>query len=150
VINVSYKRKAIESCRNAWQEFYDESVVHRRIGEGGGVLYLTSMLNVDHDYGRLPFAVAFRRKIASGRAFAARRSRTVSFFRRVAYASLSPCLAPLLLLRQFILLLRRGHELRPFLAAAPFISACLIGWSLGELIGYATAQPFPGSPNSRP
>ncbi len=150
VINVSYKREAIEECRDAWQEFFDESVVHRRIRNRGRGLYLTSMLSVDYDYGALPFAVALRRKVASGRAFAARRSRTASVLRRVAYASLSPGLAPLLLVRQFILLRRRGQEVRPFLAAVPFISACLVGWSLGELIGYATAQPFPASRNSRP
>jgi hypothetical protein len=62
--------------------------------------------------------------------------------RRLAYVTLSPGLAPLLLVRKFLTLCRRGQSLGPFLAALPFTFLCLLSWSLGEFVGYVTAQPF--------
>lgn len=143
VVNVSYKRAAIENCRDAWQEFYDESVVHRRILDAGGAVYLTPAFHVDYDRGPLSVGIALRQKLASGRAFAARRAQASSLLRRLVLAAFSPGLAPLMLARQFLLLRRRGSELTPFLAAAPLTWLCLLAWSIGEFIGYVTARPFP-------
>lgn len=139
--NVSYKRAVLENCHDVWKDFYDESEVHGRIREAGGKIYLTPELTVRYDRGPLPARLALRQKRASGRVFAGRRAQAGTA-RRMAYAALSPALAPLMLFRMFWLRKRRGQPVGPFLTAAPFTFLCLLFWSLGEFMGYATAQPF--------
>jgi hypothetical protein len=140
--NVSYKRAALDNCKDSWEQFYDESEVHRRIHRAGGRLYLTPGPAVRYDRGSFRALVALRQKRASGRVFAGRRAHAATE-KRFTYAAFCPALAPLMLLRMYLSRKQRGQPMGPFRAAAPFVFLCLLFWSLGEFIGYVTAQPFP-------
>lgn len=140
--NVSYKRAALDGCKDAWKKFYDESEVHRRVHRSGGRLYLTPELTVRYERAIFRAAVALRQKRASGRVFAGRRAQAEPS-RRLLYAASCPALAPLMLFRMYRLRKRRGQPIAPFRAAAPFVFLCLLFWSIGEFVGYATARPFP-------
>jgi hypothetical protein len=141
-INVSYKRAALEACRDVWQDFYDETSVHGRIREAGDTLYLTPDFVVGYDRGPLSVSRTLRQRRNWGRVFAGRRAQKAGPIRRLAYILLSPGLAPLLLVRKFLLLRGRRQELGPFMAVLPITFLCLLSWSVGEFIGYLTAQPF--------
>jgi hypothetical protein len=141
-INVSYKRAALESCREVWQDFYHETWVHAKIKESGDILFLTPKLSVGYDRGPISFERLLSERFSWGRVFAGRRAQKTDSKLRFAYLVLSPGLAPLLLIRKFLTLYRRGQSLRPFLAALPLTFSCLLAWSFGEFVGYATARPF--------
>ena len=140
--NVCYKRAALERCREVWQDLYDETLVHTCIRENGGTLLLTPAVFVGYDRGALRIGRVLRQKRASGRVFAGRRAQQISGAKRMLYAVFSPALAPMMLLRMFLMLRRQG-KIRPFLASAPLTLLCLLCWSAGELTGYLTAEPFP-------
>jgi hypothetical protein len=141
-VNVSYKRVVLESCRDVWRDFYHETSVHGKIRDSGDTLYLTPDFSVGYDRGPMSASRVLVERFAWGRVFAGRRAQSVDRMRRLAYVTLSPGLAPLLLVRKFLTLCRRGQSLGPFLAALPFTFLCLLSWSLGEFVGYVTAQPF--------
>ena len=141
-VNVSYKRASLENCRDIWQNLYDETTLHERMRGSGDTLYLTPSLTVAYDRGPLSGSRLMLERLTWGRVFAGRRALKARPLRRFAYGLLSPGLAPLLLARKFLTLCRRGHSLGPFLVALPFTFVCLLFWSLGEFVGYATAQPF--------
>jgi hypothetical protein len=142
-INVSYKRSSLDKCRNVWWNFYDETSVHRSIRETGDIPFLTPDFTVGYDRGSLSLSRVMNERFTWGRLFAGRRAQGVSNLRRFVYFSLSPGLAPLLLVRKFLMLRRRGHLLKPFFSALPLTFLCLLIWSLGEFVGYATKRPFP-------
>jgi hypothetical protein len=141
-VNVSYKRATLETCRDVWQDSYDETSVHGRIREAGDTLYLTPDFVVGYDRGPMSVSRTLLQRRVWGRAYAGRRAQKAGPIRRLAYVLMSPGLAPLLLVRKFLLLCRRRQALRPFMAALPITFLCLLSWSLGEFIGYVTAQPF--------
>jgi hypothetical protein len=146
-INVSYKRAVLERCREVWLDFYNETTVHGKICESGDILYLTPELIVEYDRGPIRLSQILPERFAWGRVFAGRRAQKFGSLRRIVYLSLSLGLAPFLLVRKLLMLCRRGQPLLPFLAALPYTFLCLLFWSMGELVGYATAQPF--SPHKR-
>src|SRR5947209_14171856 len=89
VLNVAYKRAAIEASRDEWSTFFDESVVHRRIRQAGGTIFLVPDVAVTYTPGPQSAQLALRRKFASGRAFAGRRARRAGFWRRAVLTTLS-------------------------------------------------------------
>jgi hypothetical protein len=142
-INVSYKRPALDNCRNVWRDLYDETSVHRSVREAGDTLFLTPDFTVEYDRGPLLLSRVLIERFIWGRVFAGRRAQKVSGLRRFAYISLSPGLAPLLLVRNFFMLRQRGHMLKPYFCVLPLVFLCLFISSLGEFVGYATKRPFP-------
>ncbi len=141
-VNVSYKRSTLEACRDVWRDLYDEVSVHGRIREAGDALYLTPDFTVGYDRGPMSLSRVLRERLNWGRVFAGRRAQKAAPIRRLAYVVLSPGLTPLLLIRKFLLLCRRRQALGPFVVALPLTFLCLLCWTMGEFIGYITAQPF--------
>lgn len=140
--NVCYTRPTLEHCRDVWRDLYDETLVHMSIRQSGATLFLTPDVVVDYDRGLLSLRRVLRQKRASGRVFAGRRAQQTGAPKRLLYALLSPALAPLMLVRMFLMLRRQG-KMQLFLPSAPLVFLCLLYWSAGELTGYLTAQPFP-------
>jgi len=141
-VNISYKRAAIERCRDTWRNFYHETAVHAKIRGAGDTVYLAPEIAVAYDRGKLPLACALHQRFTWGRVFAGRRAQEAGRAARLAYTVLSPGLMPLLLIRKLLLLVRRRQPVMPYLSALPLTALCLLFWSLGEFTGYATAQPF--------
>ncbi len=140
-VNICYKRRAIEQTRNLWQARYHETTVHWALVRAGETLFLNPSPLVDQVRDDLSLGRLWRERIDWGRLFAYTRARESSIGRRLVWAGLSPVLPAVLLWRSLRQTASKGLPLGPALAAAPATLLLLIGWSLGEMIGYATGTP---------
>jgi hypothetical protein len=140
-VNIGYKRRGLDATRELWRDRYHETTVHWALQRAGETLYLTPELVVDQMRGRLRLGALIGERFAWGRLFAYTRAREVSVTKRLALAVLAPLLPALLLLRHTRLQIAKGVRLREFVLASPVILVLLVAWSLGETVGYLTANP---------
>jgi hypothetical protein len=140
-VNVGYKRRALEQTRELWQERYHETTVHWALMRAGETLFLAPELVVRQVRGPLRFAALLTERFAWGRVFAYTRAREMSLIKRVGFIALTPALPLLLFGRQIKQQLSKEFRFSPFAAASPYLFLMFIAWSLGEALGYATAEP---------
>lgn len=140
-VNIGYKRRALEQTRSLWQERYHETTVHWALRRAGETLYLAPAPVVDQMRGQLHLPALLAERFSWGRLFAYTRAREVSFPKRMALAFLAPFLPPLLFARQARLQAVKRVTLTKFVRAAPVVLLLLISWSIGETLGYLTAEP---------
>jgi hypothetical protein len=140
-VNVGYKRRALDQTRQLWEDRYHETTVHWALMRAGETLFLAPELVVHQVRGPLSLTTLLTERFAWGRVFAYTRAREVSRVKRVGFIALTPVLPLLLLSRQ--IRQHRSSELGfgPFAAASPYLFLMFIAWSLGEALGYATAEP---------
>ena len=145
LVNVSYKRSALEQCSHQWRDFFDETVVHDRIRRVGGRILLDPELVVDYDHGELFLVPLLRGKYESGRTFAGRRIQNAGSATRISFAAGAGLLPAVLFGRKLGAAIASGERNRvaAFFAAAPLLAACLVAWSAGEFTGYVTGRAFP-------
>jgi hypothetical protein len=139
-VNICYKRRALEVTRTLWAERYHETTVHWALLRAGETLYLSPEPVVEQHRDGLRLGALLRERLGWGRLFAYTRAREVPAARRLVLAALSPILPFVLLARLFRGRLARGRDRGAFLRAAPAILLLLAAWSLGELLGYLTAE----------
>ena len=140
-VNIGYKRRAIEQTRNLWQVRYHETTVHWALQRAGETLYLSPELVVDQMRGPVRFRTLIGERFAWGRLFAYTRAREAGFPKRAALAVTAPLLPVLLFARHARLQLTKPLTAGKFLNASPVVFALLVAWSLGEALGYITAEP---------
>lgn len=140
-VNVGYKRRALDQTRTLWRDRYHETTVHWALQRAGETLYLTPDLVVDQMRGRLRLGSVIRERFAWGRLFAYTRARETAFPKRMALAFLAPLLPALLLARHARLQVAKRVTCGTFLKASPLVCVLLVAWSLGEALGYMTAEP---------
>jgi hypothetical protein len=140
-VNIGYKRRALDATADLWRTRYHETTVHWALQQAGETLYLVPELVVDQCRGALGLNSLIAERFAWGRLFAYTRARESGIFRRLALAALAPLLPALLLVRHARLQITKRVRLRSFLQAAPAMLVLLTAWSLGEAIGYLTAEP---------
>lgn len=139
-LNVSYRRDALEACRETWRQAFYENEVHETLLARGHSLHRASAALVT---ARLAFAPtrAARHLYAGGRRFGERRARGTAARRR-ALRLLAPGVPIVLLARLFGTLARRRPGWLPLaLAALPYETALIGAWSLGEARGYWSRGP---------
>ncbi len=141
-INVSYKRAALEKCRDRWSHFYHETAVHGCLRSAGETLWLTAELAIRYDRGRLSIGRILAERYAWARVFAGRRAQELRWYQRAALALLSPGLPLLLIGRRLASVARGRRHFARLVAVLPIMLLLLSAWSLGELTGYVTARPF--------
>jgi hypothetical protein len=140
-VNIGYKRRALEATADLWRDRYHETTVHWALQRAGEMLYLTPELLVEQVRDSLRLGGLIRERFAWGRLFAYTRAREASPAARAALAAFAPLLPVLLLARHTRLQIGKRVRLGRFLRAAPIVLALLVAWSLGEAVGYITAEP---------
>jgi hypothetical protein len=140
VVNVSYKRAALESIRSVWQQRFNETAVTAALAARGVKLALSSAVVVYQHRPQVQLRTAVREFFIWGRSYAGTRSTLVGRGRRITYAIFAPALPGILLLRMTARVLKRGRCVAAFLRALPLTAILTVSWSCGELVGYVTAR----------
>lgn len=140
-VNIGYKRAALEQTRELWRDRYHETTVHWALQRAGEALYLSPDLAVDEMRDGLTLGGLLKERVAWGRLFAYTRAREASTGRRFALALMAPLLPFGLLLRHARLQLAKPRTAGAFVRASPVVFVLLAAWSLGEAVGYITAEP---------
>ena len=139
-INIGYKRRALDATRALWRERYHETTVHWALTRAGETLFLSPEPVVEQWRGTLRLGALLTERVAWGRLFACTRARESGPARRIALTLLTPFLPILLFGRHTGIQLHRRGRIVTFVRASPVVVLLLIAWSLGEAIGYFTAE----------
>jgi hypothetical protein len=142
-LNISYKREAIESTRDVWCEAYSETTLHWTLRDRGETLRLDPSLKVHKHRSPIKYWQAVRQRAEWGRVFAETRVANSRMRQRLFFAALSPLLPALLLTRVIKHMLRQRRTIGQISKALPLAAVLLIGWALGEFVGYIRGQPQP-------
>jgi hypothetical protein len=136
-VNVSYKRSALESTRDLWQERFSEPVVHWKLMEAGEQLYLSPELVVDHYRTATPLGDLLRERFHWGRLFGQIRAKRLTASKRILYCLAAPLVPFILLVRHGMAHYRKGN-IKRYLTALPFTFMLLLAWTAGETWGNVT------------
>jgi len=139
--NVAYRREALESVRDAWDNDYHETIVHGALVARGFEILLTRRSEVAQVRTGLRLGQALRERFVWGRSFAGTRVAGAPFARRAVFAAMSVLLPFVLTLRLVRGALARKRDVAGFLACLPVVFLLQIGWALGEFVGYSTGDP---------
>jgi hypothetical protein len=141
-VNVSYKRAALESVKDAWAETYNEVAVHRAFMRKGAVLWRRPQMVVCQDRGSLSFIQQLRERFAWGNLFAAVRVREMTLPRRLLYAVLSPAIPLVLTARMAKKVFVTGRNHWRFVLSLPVFLSLGSVWCLGELFAYLSGRAY--------
>lgn len=132
--NASYKRAAIEQCRDAWRRGFWEADVHVALARAGHELWLDPSIAVvfRNSFGFWAFV---RQRFQHGMRFARDRSARLSWRERGLRVLLWPAVPLVMLLRVGQRTFAR-RSLRGLPAAIPILTAFFVAWALGEAVGY--------------
>lgn len=140
-INVAYKREAIMSVRDIWNEAYHETTVHWELQKRDVKLVLDERMTVFQERAEMNLFEALRERINWGRVFAETRVNKMSLPKRFIYSVGAVFLPPVLLLRVFKNMLRQKRTFRQMVTTLPLAFLLLVGWSFGEMFGYMSESP---------
>lgn len=141
-VNVSYKRGALVLVEDLWQEAYSETTIHWALRERGARLFLDERLLVFQMRPAMSLFQAWRERIAWGRVFAETRGERLTVTRRLIFAVGTFILPPILLFRVLRHMFRQGRTATQVVSTIPFVLFLLVGWSLGEMLGYLVGSPY--------
>lgn len=141
-VNVSYKKEVLDRIKEIWFEAYHETTVHWTLQKLGYELKLNENLVVFQNRPRISIFSAFRERISWGRIFAETRVSSKNQFQRIFYALGTIILPFLLLFRALKNMVRQKRTFKQIVKTVPVIFLLLIGWSLGEFIGYITELSY--------
>lgn len=149
VVNVSYKRSALESIRHVWHQRFSETAVHTALMAGGEKLALSGAVIVKQYRDNITFGSCCRDFLTWGRSYGSTRARLAGPARRLVYACLSPLVPAILLLRTAADVVKKRRLLPAWLKSLPVAAALTIAWSLGELTGYLAGEAAGAIPEPR-
>lgn len=140
-VNIGYKRRALDATAHLWRTHYRETTVNWALRHAGETLYVTPELVVEQHRDSVTLGSLLAERFAWGRLFACTRTQDAGPATRAGLAALAPFLPGLLFARHLRLQGRKRVRPGAFLRAAPLTVVLLVAWSLGEAVGYATAEP---------
>ena len=140
-VNIGYKRVALESTRQLWEEHFSEPVLHGALLDAGHTLWLSSDIVVYQHRTGLTLSRAMRERYVWGRFFAGNRIRGKSPAMRLAYSAMTLAVPGIILLKKIRDILNKKRHGAAFLRALPVTLLLILCWTWGELIGYLTARP---------
>jgi hypothetical protein len=138
--NVSYKRRALERCRDAWRPEFHENVVHGLLTASGERLWLDPDIVV-FEQRTLPLAAVLRDRFAFGRLFGSTRVAGASAAVRLRFAAGALAMPPVLVLRAGRNVFARRRHRADYFRALPALTLTTSTWMLGEFAGYLTGRP---------
>ena len=134
--NVSYKRAALESVREAWADAFREVIVNGALIARGEKVVLRRDILVNQCRAGLRFGPAMRERFIWGRSYSATRNVSLGLPKRLALAAASPLLPAVLTFRLARTAFERRRYFGKFLRALPLTVILLASWGAGEGIGY--------------
>ncbi len=137
--NLSYKRWALDLCRDLIEAGAWEPFLHRRMEQHGHRLRRAGRALVCY-HNSLSVAQFFRQRFHYGRWFAAARVEAAGSLKRLVYAAFCPLLPWLLTWRLARLIAQRRNHRLDFLRALPWILFFQSVWSAGEFCGYLAGK----------
>jgi len=131
--NAVYSRAVLEQAAETLQQEAWEFFLHRRLAEQGVELFCDPDLVVSHEkeFGWIEF---LSQRYHHSRSFAGMRLRESPYWRRLAYAGLTPLL-PALLLFRIGRTVARKRRFRLLFRALPALLTYLAAWAWGEAVG---------------
>jgi hypothetical protein len=140
VVNVSYKRTALEDIRGVWKRRFSETAVHSALLASGGRMALDRKIVVRQIRGRVSFRESIREFYTWGRSYGSIRVKLSGPVKRFIYICLSPLIPVALLVRSGSDVLRKRRLVGCWLKSLLFSIALVTAWSLGELVGYIAGE----------
>ena len=140
--NVTYKREALMSVADIWQQEFHETVVHAALQRQGKELWLSSQIIVKQQRS-MKLAQALRERFSFGRLFGSTRVAHESLQRRIVFAVLDIALPVLLTFRIAKNVVKKKRYRSEFIRCLPLICVLNLFWSFGEFVGYITASADP-------
>lgn len=138
--NASYKRQALENCRETWQHGFWEPAIHAQLRQSGETLLKTPAVVVFHQKS-FSFAGFLIQRFHHGQQFGRERAARLGSGRRLIYILFSPLIPALFLIRIARQVVTKRRHLAQFCASLPILLLFLLSWSCGELRGYFQAPP---------
>jgi glycosyltransferase involved in cell wall biosynthesis len=133
--NASYKREVLDKYEAARRNGFWEAAIHGQMVADGHELSLNPGIVVRH-HKSFSFAGFMEQRFFHGRQYGTDRAKQFSTIRRAAYAVMSPLIPFIYLSRMTRRVMARRKNIALYLSALPVITAFLISWSAGELLGY--------------
>ncbi len=143
VVNVSYKRAALEQVRAVWKHRFGETAVHAALMAYGEKLALSPAIVVRQYRDDVTFRASMREFLTWGRSYGSTRAKLAVPAKRLVYAGLSPLIPVVLLLRSGMDVFKKGRLTAAWLKCLPAITALTLAWSGGELMGYLAGEAQP-------
>jgi hypothetical protein len=148
-VNVSYKRRALDLVKDLYEDVYNETRIHWALRERRAKLFLDDRLVVFQMRPAMSIAEILRERIEWGMVFAETRGESFNLVRRLAFAIGTLFLPAILLSRVYLHMFRQKRTTTQIASSSPFVLLMLVGWSLGELIGYLSGSPFAKAKGTR-
>jgi len=133
--NASYKRSALDRCRDARRDGFWESFVHAEMRQQGLELLITPSIVVYHQKS-FTFVGFMKQRFWHGRQFGSERAQKIPGLKRTVYVLLSPLILPLYLYRITRRVIGKKKHIGPYLLSLPVLILFLLSWSTGETSGY--------------
>ncbi len=133
--NASYKRAVLEKYEAERRNGFWEAAIHEQMIADGHELSLNPGIVVRH-HKSFSFAGFMEQRFFHGRQYGTDRAKHFSTMRRLAYAVMSPLIPFIYLSRMTRRVMDRKKNITLYLSALPVITAFLVSWSAGELLGY--------------
>jgi glycosyltransferase involved in cell wall biosynthesis len=133
--NASYKRWALDRCRDLRRTGFWEPFIHARLKQDGLELVMTPQIVVYH---KRSFTLAgfLKNRFLHGKQFGGSRAESFSGTKRIIHILLSPLVPIILLLRITLRVIAKRKNLAKYFLAVPILILFLVSWSFGELSGY--------------
>jgi hypothetical protein len=140
VVNVSYKRAALETIRTVWQDRFNEASVHWALTAQRKKLALSPHIVVWQHRENLRFGKSMREFFNWGRSYGGTRAKLVGPVKRLIYAALAPAIPAVLLLRNARDVRSKGRLTGVWLKSLPLGMTLTGAWCCGELTGYLAGE----------
>jgi hypothetical protein len=137
--NVSYKRSALETCRETLRDGFWEMDFHRQLlADGKQITFVKGMAVTQRaSFGFLPF---IRQRFRHGLRFGQDRLAGRGLLVRAVFAIGAP-LIPVVFYGKIVLrVFKSGDNIGQFLLVTPVIFMFLLAWATGEALGYITLR----------
>lgn len=133
--NASYKRWALNKCRDRLEEGVWENFLHATLKERGIELFSEPSIVLYHkkSFGVMEF---LSQRYHYGRSFAAMRTAGAPLGKRLFYICFAPMLPALLLPRIARYVFTKRRFLKEFSLAMPLLMMYTVSWAAGEFCGY--------------
>lgn len=134
VVNVSYKRAALERIRPVWLNGFNETEVHRELLRAGGSIALSPRIVV-RQYRGVRFGRSLGEFFAWGKCYGCTRARLVPGKRWI-YFAVAPLIPGVLLIRSGLDAWRKKRLFGVWRRCLPLLFAFHAAWACGEASGY--------------
>lgn len=143
-VNLAYKRSALTATYDLWHESYQETTVHWAMLARGNKLFLDDRPVVFQMRPRLKFGQVITERLNWGRVFAETRANNLTAPYRFLF-SIGTLFLPLVMSSRVLRHMRRqGQTIVTIISTLPIAFVLLIGWSIGEFLGYLIGMPKHG------